>query len=102
MLAAAEAQASNFGIAYKIAVVDAGKHPFAFVRQDGALIGSIDLAINKATTARIFAKPTSLFAELAQPGEPLYGIQQSNQGRVVIFAGAMPVLVDGLAGKLGL
>jgi len=102
MLSAAEAKASSLGIAYNIAVVDAGGHLIAFVRQDDALIGSIDLAINKARTARIFDKPTTLFAELAQPGEPLYGIQQTNQGRVVIFGGGVPVLVDGaIVGAVG-
>ena len=102
MLSAAEAKAALIGIAYNIAVVDAGGHLIAFVRQDGALIGSIDLAINKARTARIFDKPTTLFAELAQPGEPLYGIQQTNQGKVVIFGGGVPVLVDGaIVGAVG-
>ena len=52
MLSAAEAKAASFGIAYNIAVVDAGGHLLAFVRQDGGLIGSIDLAIDKAVTAR--------------------------------------------------
>jgi uncharacterized protein GlcG (DUF336 family) len=52
MLSAAEAKAASFGIAYNIAVVGAGGHLLAFVRQDGALIGSIDLAIGKAVTAR--------------------------------------------------
>ena len=54
MLSAAEAKAASLGIAYNIAIVDAGGHLVAFVRQDGALIGSIDLAIDKAVTARIF------------------------------------------------
>ncbi len=102
MLAAAEAKATTFGVAYNIAVVDAGGHLLAFVRQDDALIGSINLAINKARTARIFDKPTSLFAELAQPGEPLYGIQQTNDGKVVVFGGGAPVLVDGhIVGAIG-
>src|SRR5262245_30371246 len=102
MLAGAEAKAVSLGIAYNIAVVNSGGHLLAFVRQDDALIGSIDLAINKARTARIFNKPTSLFAELAQPGEPLYGIQQTNDGRVVVFGGGVPVLVDGqIVGGVG-
>ena len=84
MLSPAEAKAASFGIAYNIAVVDAGGHLVAFVRQDGALIGSIDLAINKAVTARIFDKATSDLASLAQPGKPLFGIWQSNAGKVVI------------------
>jgi uncharacterized protein GlcG (DUF336 family) len=70
MLAAAEAKAEDFGLAYNIAVVDAGGHLLAFARQDGALIGSIDLAIDKATTARIFDKKTSDLARLSQPGTP--------------------------------
>lgn len=94
MLAAAEAKAASFRIPYNIAVVDAGGHLLAFVRQDGALIGSIDLAIDKALTARLFDKPTSLLAELARPAHPLYGIQQSNDGKVVIFGGGIPVVLD--------
>src|SRR5215469_2421053 len=66
MLSAAEAKAASLGIAYNIAVVDAGGHLVAFVRQDGALISSIDLAIDKAVTARIFDKATSDLARLAR------------------------------------
>jgi len=102
VLSGAEAKATSIGIAYNIAVVDAGGRLLAFVRQDGALIGSIDLAIDKAITARIFDKPTSLLAELAQPGEPLYGIQQSNESKVVIFGGGVPVFIDGcVVGAVG-
>lgn len=96
MLHAGEAAAARTGIAYNIAVVDAGGHLVAFVRQDDALIGSIDLAIGKAVTARIFDKPTSRLAELAQPGAPLFGIQETNAGRVVIFGGGVPVTSDGI------
>ena len=95
MLSAAEAKATSFGIAYNIAVVDAGGHLLAFVRQDGALIGSIDLAIDKAVTARIFDKTTSDLARLSQPGSPLFGIQQTNAGKVVIFGGGIPVILSG-------
>jgi len=102
MLSAAEAKAVNLGIAYNIAVVDAGGHLIAFVRQDGALIGSIDLAINKAVTARIFDKTTSDLASLAQPGRALFGIQESNAGKVVIFGGGIPVMFDGsIVGAVG-
>src|ERR1700721_2739606 len=59
ILAGAEEKAKSIGIAYNIAVVDAGGHLLAFSRQDGALIGSIALAIDKASTARIFDKETS-------------------------------------------
>ena len=74
----------------------------AFLRQDGALIGSIDLAINKAVTTRIFDKPTSVLAKLAQSGEPLFGIQESNSGKVVIFGGGVPVMIHGnIVGAVG-
>src|SRR5215469_12722644 len=59
MLSAAEAKAASLGIPYCVAVVDAAGHLVAFVRQDCALIGSVDLAIGKATTARIFDKTTA-------------------------------------------
>jgi len=95
MLAAAEAKAASLGIPYCVAVVDAGSHLVAFLRQDGALIGSIDLAIDKAATARIFDKTTSDLATLAQSGKPLFGIQESNAGKVVIFGGGVPVVLDG-------
>ena len=102
MLSAAEAKASSFGIPYNVAVVDAGGHLIAFSRQDGALIGSIDLAIGKAVTARIFDKQTSYLAKLAQPGEPLFGIQESNSGKVVIFGGGVPVMFRGnIIGAVG-
>ena len=102
MLEAGEAKAAALGIAYNIAVVDAGGALLAFTRQDGALIGSIDLAIGKAITARLFDKTTAYLAELAQPGAPLFGIAQSNHGRVVIFGGGLPVRIDGaIVGAVG-
>jgi uncharacterized protein GlcG (DUF336 family)/DNA-binding winged helix-turn-helix (wHTH) protein len=102
ILAGAEAKAESLGIAYNIAVVDAGGHLLAFSRQDGALIGSIDLAIDKASTARIFDKATSNLATLAQPGSPLFGIQESNDGKVVIFGGGIPIALGGeIIGAVG-
>ncbi|TWB60650.1 GlcG/HbpS family heme-binding protein [Nitrospirillum viridazoti] len=94
MLEAGEAKAAGLGIPYNIAVVDAGGALIAFARQDGALEGSIDLAIGKAKTARMFDKTTEYLAELAQPGAPLFGIGQSNGGHVVIFGGGVPVMID--------
>jgi len=102
MLSAAEAKAASFGIPYCVAVVDAGGNLVAFQRQDGALIGSVDLAIGKAATARIFDKTTAYLATLAQSGKPLFGIQESNAGKVVIFGGGIPVVLDGtIVGAVG-
>ncbi|WP_044560623.1 heme-binding protein [Azospirillum sp. B4] len=102
MLEAGEAKAASLGIPYNIAVVDAGGALIAFARQDGALEGSIDLAIGKAKTARMFDKTTEYLAELAQPGAPLFGIAQSNGGQVVIFGGGLPVKIgDQIVGAVG-
>jgi uncharacterized protein GlcG (DUF336 family) len=102
MLQASEAAATRIGLPYNIAVVDAGGHLIAFVRQDGALIGSIDLAICKARTARLFDKTTAKLAHLAQPNGPLFGIAQSNEGKVVIFGGGLPVRIAGcIVGAVG-
>ena len=93
---------SKSGHPYCVAVVDAGGHLVAFLRQDGALIGSVNLAIDKAATARIFDKTTSDLATLAQSGRPLFGIQESNAGKVVIFGGGVPVVLEGtIIGAVG-
>ena len=102
MLAAGEAKADQIGLPYNIAVVDAGGHLLAFSRQDGALIASIDLAIHKAFTARACDMSTGDLAELAQPGKPLYGIQWSNTGKIVIFGGGLPIRRKGIViGAIG-
>jgi uncharacterized protein GlcG (DUF336 family) len=94
VIEAAEHKAGEIGIAMNIAVVDAGNNLTAFARMDGALLGSIDIAQNKAYTARAFDMATQELASMAQPGQPLFGIEGSTHGRVVIFAGGIP-LVDG-------
>jgi uncharacterized protein GlcG (DUF336 family) len=102
MLAAGEAKADQIGLPYNIAVVDAAGHLLAFSRQDGALIVSIDLAIHKAFTARACDMSTGDLAELAQPGKPLYGIQYSNTGKIVIFGGGLPIRRKGIViGAIG-
>ena len=69
---------------------------------DGAWIGSVDIAINKAFTARAFDLPTADLAADSQPGGQFYGIQESNKGRVVIFAGGIPLKRDGeVVGAVG-
>jgi uncharacterized protein GlcG (DUF336 family) len=74
----------------------------AFFRQDGALIGSIDIAINKAHTARMFDTSTESLAAVAQPAAPLYGIQNSGRGSIVIFGGGIPVIhTDRVIGAVG-
>ncbi len=91
LVAAAEAKAELLATPYNIAVVDAGGNLLAFVRMDGAWLGSIDIAIHKAFTARAFDMPTDKLAKMAQPGKPLFGIQDTNHDRIVVFGGGAPV-----------
>ncbi|MBW4592007.1 MAG: heme-binding protein [Brasilonema angustatum HA4187-MV1] len=102
ILAAGEAKANAIGQPMNLAVVDAGGNLVAHIRMDGAWIGSIDISINKAFTARAFNLSTKSLAESAQPGEQYYGIHVSNGGRIMIFAGGIPLQRDGqIVGAIG-
>jgi len=102
IIAAAEKKAADIGQPMNIAVADAGGNLVSHVRMDGAWIGSVDIAINKAYTARAFDLSTAELAANAQPGGPFYGIQESNKGKVMIFAGGVPLKRDGeIVGAVG-
>ena len=102
VIAAAEKKATEIGQPQNIAVADAGGNLVAHVRMDGAWIGSIDISIKKAFTARAFDIPTKDLAKLAQSGAPFFGIHASNDGRVMIFAGGIPLKRDGkVVGAIG-
>lgn len=73
-----------------VAVVDAGANLKAFARMDGAWLGSIDIAIKKARTARFFDMNTGEIGKLSQPGSPLYNIEHSNGG-LITFPGGVPI-----------
>lgn len=91
VIAAAERKAEEIGQPMNIAVVDAGGNLVAHVRMDNAWIGSVDISINKAWTARAFDISTKALAESSQSGEQFFGIHASNHGRVMIFAGGIPL-----------
>src|ERR1700759_252310 len=105
VIAAAERKAQEIGQPINIAVVDTGGNLVAHVRMDKAWIGSVDIAINKAWTARAFDISTKELAELSQSGDQFFGIHASNYGRVMIFAGGIPLkrgdLVVGAVGVSG-
>ena len=84
-------RSQEIGAASNIAVVDAGANLVAFLRMDNALLGSADVAIGKARTAALFRMTTDALGSLAQPGQPLYGIEATNGG-LVLFGGGAPVL----------
>jgi len=87
---AAIEKAKQFGIRMDIAVVDAGCNLKAFARMDDAWLGSIDIAIKKARTARFFDMPTGEIGRLSQPGGPLFNIEHSNGG-LITFPGGVPI-----------
>jgi uncharacterized protein GlcG (DUF336 family) len=99
ILQAAKEKAEELEIQEDIAVVDAGGNLKAFVRMDGAWLGSIDIAIRKARTARYFDSETAKLGQMSQPGEPLYGIEFSNGG-LITFGGGVP-LKDGRGNIIG-
>ena len=87
---AALKKSTDMGVKMDIAVVDAGANLKAFVRMDGAWLGSIDIAQKKARTARWFDMPTGNIGSLSQPGGSLYNIEHSNQG-LITFPGGLPL-----------
>lgn len=102
IIAAAEKKASEIGQPMNIAVVDAGGNLIAHVRMDEAWIGSIDISIKKAFTSRAFDIATKDLAEHAQPGKQFYGIHESNNGKIMIFAGGIPLKKQGkVVGAIG-
>lgn len=87
---AAVAKSKELGVSMNIAVVDAGANLKAFARMDGAWLGSIDISIKKAKTARYFDMPTGTIGGLSQPGGSLFGIEHSNGG-LITFPGGVPI-----------
>ncbi|MDN5756554.1 MAG: heme-binding protein [Brevibacterium sp.] len=88
-------RALELDLLMNVAVVDAGGHLKAFSRMDGAWLGSIDISIKKARTARYFDMPTADLSPMVQPGEQLYHIEFSNDG-LITFPGGIPLtLADG-------
>jgi uncharacterized protein GlcG (DUF336 family) len=102
IIAAAESKAAEIGQPMNIAVADAGGNLVAHVRMDGAWIGSIDISIKKAFTSRAFDIATKDLAQHSQSGGQFFGIHASNDGRIMIFAGGVPLKRDGrVVGAIG-
>ena len=102
VIAAAEKKAAEIGQPMNIAVADEGGNIVAHVRMDGAWIGSIDISQKKAYTSRAFDIATKDLAAHAQSGGQFFGIHASNNGRVMIFAGGVPLKRgDEVVGAIG-
>jgi uncharacterized protein GlcG (DUF336 family) len=101
-IGAAEAEAAAMRIAISVAVVDSGDQLLAFERMDGADLVTIDLARDKAFSALVNRMPTRDLAPLVQPGAEFYGYDSLAGGRMIVFAGGIPLERDGvLVGAIG-
>lgn len=102
LIAEVEAEAARMGVKAVVAVSDASGRPVAIHCMDGSYIGSFDVALNKTYTSVAFQMSTAELAELAAPGGSLYGIQNTNEGKIVIFGGGEPLMLDGvMIGAIG-
>jgi len=102
VIAAAEKKAQEIGQPMNIAVADEGANLVAFIRMEGAWIGSIDIAQKKAFTARAFDISTRDLAQHSQSGNQFFGIHVSNNGKIMIFAGGIPLKSgDKVVGAIG-
>ena len=102
IIAAAEKKADEIGQPMNIAVADAGGNLIAHVRMDNAWLGSVDISIKKAWTSRAFDITTKDLGENSQSGDQFFGIHASNNGKVMIFAGGIPLKKDGkVVGAIG-
>jgi uncharacterized protein GlcG (DUF336 family) len=102
IIAAAEKKAVAIKQPMNIAVADAGGNLIAHVRMDNAWLGSIDISIKKAYTARAFDISTKDLAKHSQSGDQFFGIHASNGGKIMIFAGGIPLKVAGkVVGAIG-
>ena len=91
IISSASKKASEIGQPMNIAVVDGGGNLLAFERMDGAWLGSIDISIKKAWTSRAFDIATRDLSGPSQPGQQFFGIHTSNDSKVMIFAGGIPL-----------
>jgi len=102
IIEAAEKKAAEIGQPMNIAVADAGGNLISHVRMDGAWLGSIDISIKKAYTSRAFDIATKDLATHSQSGGQFFGIHASNDGKIMIFAGGIPLKQDGkVVGAIG-
>lgn len=87
---AAQQKSKAIDTKMNIAIVDSGANLVAFARMDGAWLGSLDISIKKAKTARFFDMNTGIIGELSQPGGSLFNIEHSNNG-LITFPGGIPI-----------
>lgn len=94
IIAGAEQEANKLGVSMVISVVDNGGNLIAIHRMDDAWLASIDIAQNKAWTSVALKMPTANLADATVPAAELYGLNTTNNGRLVVFGGGIPLVID--------
>jgi len=94
IIAGAEEEAKKLGISMVISVVDDGGNLMAVHRMDDAWLASIEISQNKAWTSVALKMPTAALAEATVPAAELYGLNTTNNGRLVVFGGGIPLVID--------
>ena len=103
ILASVRAAAAREGVPAAMAVCDRAGNMVAFARMDGAPLGATELAVNKAHTAALWEMRSGEFRGSTQPGGTDWGLNTTAEGRIVVYAGGVPVHVDGaLVGAVGM
>ncbi|MFJ7747477.1 MULTISPECIES: heme-binding protein [unclassified Peribacillus] len=95
LIAAAEQKANNLNLSMVISIVDEGGNLLAVHRMDDAWLASISIAQNKAWTSVALKMPTSALANATTPNAELFGLNTTNNGRIVVFGGGIPLVKDG-------
>ncbi|AFJ48089.1 putative protein GlcG [Shimwellia blattae DSM 4481 = NBRC 105725] len=95
MAQAAEDKAIKINVPVVISVVDCGANTLLIQRMDNAFVTSVDISLNKAWSACCLKQPTHEITDVVQPGQSLYGLQLTNQQRIVIFGGGFPIIENG-------
>ncbi len=99
---AIEQKAKEIGVNAVVAICNSGANPVLVECMDNSYIASYDVALNKAFTVVALKMPTSKLKTMTSPGDPLYGIQFTNNGKIVIFGGGDPLKIgDKIIGGLG-
>ena len=94
IIAGAEEEANRIGVSMVISVVDDGGNLIAIHRMDDAWLASVDIAQNKAWTSVALKMPSANLADATVPAAELFGLNTTNNGRLVVFGGGIPLVAD--------
>jgi uncharacterized protein GlcG (DUF336 family) len=92
LIDAAKQKAEEIDNPMVIAAANSEGNLIAQHRMDGAWLASVSISRNKAYTSAALDMPTHELAEPSEPGNSLYGLQSTDEGRLVIFGGGYPLM----------